>query len=278
MSDIVGVSTAPTVVLERIELPHADGAVLGIVRLDEPARLNPLSRSTFRQVRDALGELRQDEMVRAVAITGTGRAFSAGGDLTAYRTLQRDPVAFPLYMDEVGATLELPSRMGQPVVALINGIAAAGGLELALSCDFAWAARSARLGDAHMNYGQMGGGGALSVLPRLIGLPRARELVFSGRMLSADEALAWGLVNRVVEDDELLPTMIEFATMVARHSGLALANAKRVMTTGFLEGTGAAAASRVEREAVLRYVLTSQDAPEGLRAFAEKRRGRFEGR
>jgi enoyl-CoA hydratase/carnithine racemase len=272
-------ASCSTVVVEHVDLPDgADGARLGVVRLNEPDRLNPLSWNTFRQIRAALDALEQDDAVRTVAITGTGRAFSAGGDLTAYLALQRDPVEFPRYLDDAHRTFETPSAMRKPVVALVNGVTTAGGLELVLACDFAYAARSARLGDAHMNYGQMGGGGVLTLLPRLIGLARARELVFSGRLLSAEEALDWGLVNRVVEDDQLLPAAIEFAALVARHSTLALANVKHILTRGYLDGMGTAETLRMERETTLRYCLTSEDAPEGLRAFAERRRGRFRGR
>lgn len=272
-------ANASTVVVEHIDLPDsADGARLGVVRLNEPDRLNPLNWKTFREIRAALDALEQDDAVRTVAITGTGRAFSAGGDLTAYLALQRDPVEFPRYLHDAHGTFETPSAMRKPVIALVNGVTAAGGLELVLACDFAYAARSARLGDAHMNFGQMGGGGVLTLLPRLIGLARARELVFSGRLLSAEEALDWGLVNRVVEDDQLLPAAIEFAALVARHSTLALANVKHIMTRGYLDGMGTAETLRVERETTLRYCLTSEDAPEGLRAFAERRRGRFRGR
>jgi enoyl-CoA hydratase len=277
------VSTAtvtPTgVVVERLELPDAHGdPKLGVVRLDGAERLNPLSWETFRRLRAAFDELAADASVRAVAVIGSGRAFSAGGDLAAYSTLQRDPVDFPRYIQDAHRAFEAPAAMAKPVVALVNGIAVAGGLELVMSCDFAFATRSARLGDGHMNFGQMGGGGALTVLPRMIGLARARELVFSGRLLSAEEAREWGLVNRVVDDDQLLPAAIDFATSVANHSPLALANAKRIMTGGYFEGTGATQAILVERESTLRYCLTSSDGLEGLQAFAEKRRPRFTGR
>ena len=272
-------ATATGVVVERLDLPNANpDAKLGIVRLDGAERLNPLGWETFHRLRTAFDELAADTSVRAVGVIGSGRAFCAGGDLAAYRTLQKDPVEFPRYMQDAHRAFEGPAAMGKPVVALVNGVAVAGGLELVMSCDFAFAARSARLGDGHMNFGQMGGGGALTLLPRLIGLARARELVFSGRLLSADEALDWGLVNRVVDDDQLLPAAIEFATLVANHSPLALANVKRIMTAGFFEGTGTAQAISVERETTLRYCLTSSDAPEGLEAFAERRKPRFTGR
>ncbi len=138
-------------------------------------------------------------------VTGAGRAFSAGGDLKRYVTLQRDPVAFPRFVAELHRVFGRLRELPVPVIALVNGVTAAGGLELMLSCDFAVAARSARIGDGHLNYGQMGGGGVLTLLPRSIGRERAAELVFTGRFLDAEEARAWGLVNRVVDDDALLP-------------------------------------------------------------------------
>ena len=267
-------SGQPLVVVERLDLPDVRGAQLGVVRLNEPDRLNPLSWTTFRQLHACLAELDADDAVRVVAVTGAGRAFSAGGDLRAYVELQRDAVRLPRYYEDVAATFELPARMRKPVVALVNGVAVGGGLELALACDFAIAARSARLGDGHARYGQMGGGGALSLLPKVIGLPRARELVFSGRLLGSEEALEWGLVNRVVEDDQLMAAAIDFGVEVSGHSPLALAEVKRVMTQNARDSD----AAQLERETVMRYQLTSDDVLEGLRAFAEKRRPNFTGR
>ncbi|MGH3319379.1 MAG: enoyl-CoA hydratase/isomerase family protein [Streptosporangiaceae bacterium] len=157
-------------------------------------------------------------------------------------------------------------------------MAAAGGLELMLACDFAYAARSARVGDAHLRFGQMGGGGTLALLPRLIGPTRARELVLTGRYLSAEEALGWGLVSRVVDDEELLASGLQVAAEIGARSPLAVANAKQVMNAGWADGTGVEAHLRLERERTLRYCLTADDPQEGLAAFAEKRVPRFGGR
>ena len=137
-------------------------------------------------------------------ITGRGRAFSAGGDLKSYRTLQRDPIEFPMFLEDLHRTFSGIKLMKKPVVSLVNGITAAGGLELLLSCDFAIAASSARIGDAHLAFGQMGGGGVLTLLPRSIGPAKARELIFSARYLSAAQSESWGIVNRVVSDGKLL--------------------------------------------------------------------------
>jgi enoyl-CoA hydratase len=168
--------------------------------------------------------------------------------------------------------------MRKPVVALVNGIAAAGGLELLLSCDFAYAVRSARIGDLHLNYGQMGGGGVLALLPRVIGPTRARELVFSADFLTAEQALEWGLVNRIVDDDRMVEAALELAERVATKSAAAVAGAKSVMNSAWADGTGLDAALRLERERTALYCLTLPDSREGLEAFAEKRTPRFAGR
>jgi enoyl-CoA hydratase len=164
-----------------------------------------------------------------------------------------------------------------PFVALVNGVTAAGGLELLLSCDFAIAARSARIGDGHLNFGQMGGGGVLTLLSRIVGLPRASELIYSGRLIGSEEALAWGLVNRVVEDAGLLTAAMGFAEEVASKSALAVANAKRVMNRSWLESASVRDGLRDERDTDVDYCLNSHDAREGLHAFAEKRKPRFRG-
>jgi len=252
-------------------------AELAVLTLDRPAELNPLDHDTIRALRAALDALDRDTRVRAIAVTGAGRAFSAGGDMKKYRTLQRDPVGFPAFLDDLHGLLTAMGAAATPVIALVNGIAVAGGIELLLGCDFAVAAESARIGDAHLPYGQMGGGGSLTLLPRTVGPARARELVFTGRLLSAAEAREWGLVSRVVPDADLHLAGVEIARELATRSPLAVANAKRTLNAAYWDGTAIAAGLRLERETAGRYGLTSADAHEGLAAFAEKRAPRFTG-
>ncbi|MGA9321613.1 MAG: enoyl-CoA hydratase/isomerase family protein [Xanthobacteraceae bacterium] len=260
-------------------LPIGDhGALLGLITFDRPEQMNPIDHEAIGEMRAAIDDLCRDAAVRVLAITGRGKAFSAGGDMKKYMALQRDPVAFPVFLDDWHTTVAAMTAGPKPIIALINGITVAGGLETLLACDFAIAAESARIGDAHLNFGQMGGGGVLAMLPHAIGIARARELIFTGRLLSAAEALDWGLVNRLVPDDQLLSAGIAVATEIAKKSPLALANAKGVINDGFWHGTGLHESLRLEREVTLRYCLTSEDAPEGLVAFADKRRPRFVGR
>lgn len=274
---IDGSSATGRVLTEQHELGQG-GATALLLRLNRPEDLNPLDWDTIRELDTALVSADADPASRVVLVSGSGRAFSAGGDLKSYQQLQRDRERFPQFLRDLHRTFTSIRSMRKPVVALVNGITAAGGLELMLSCDFALAAASARLGDAHVRFGQMGGGGALTLLPRLIGPARARELVFSGRYLTAEDALGWGLVNRVVPDDDLLEAGLDFAREVAATSPLAIANAKDVMNSGWADGTDVDAGLRLERERTSYYCVTSDDAPTGLAAFADKRTPVFEGR
>jgi len=265
------------VVSERLSV--GDGArTAAVVRLNRPDTLNPIDTSVLAGLDAALDEIAFDPQVATVLVTGNGRAFSAGGDLKGYQELQRDPVAFPRFVADLHRIFGRFRQLPVPTVALVNGVAVAGGLELVLNCDFALVAESARMGDGHLNFGQMGGGGVLTLLPRAIGRARAAELVFSGRLLSARECVDWGLASRVVPDAELLDEGLAFATEVAAKSPLAVANAKGVMHDLWADNGSVEAGLRYELERDVYYCLTSHDAPEGLVAFSEKRPPRFEGR
>jgi enoyl-CoA hydratase len=264
------------VVARKVDLP-TPGTQACILELNRPDDMNPLDWSTIRALRAELDAADQDPAVRAILLTGRGRAFSAGGDLRKYLEIQRDTVKFPQLNEEFHALVLRLGEVSKPTIALVNGTTAAGGLEVLLGCDFAFAGRSARIGDGHLNFGQMGGGGVLTLLPRLIGPNKARELIFSGRLLRAEEALDWGLVNRVVDDADLEKEGLAFAAQVAAHSPLAVANAKYVLNNAWKDGTGVIAGMRVERERTAYYCLTSFDAREGLEAFDAKRKPAFKG-
>jgi enoyl-CoA hydratase/carnithine racemase len=258
-----------SIVTERIDV--AGSPALGLITLNRPEEMNPLDWDTVRELGRVVAALADDASVRCVAVTGAGRAFSAGGDMKKYRTLQRDPQGFPQFLTDIHETFLGIARCPKPVLALVNGIAVAGGIELVLFCDLAFMAASARIGDAHLPYGQMGGGGVLTMLPRAVGPSRARELILSGRLLTADEAQGWGLVARVVPDGQLVQAAIEFTSEVVKKSPLAVANAKRTLNAALFAGTGVESGLGLEREVTARYCLTSRDAPEGLDAFFEKR-------
>jgi enoyl-CoA hydratase/carnithine racemase len=263
---------SPLVLYDRVELDD-DGSCAAIVTFNRAESLNAMNWDTVRELEAQLRRGAEDPDARTVLITGRGRAFSAGGDIKGYATLQADPDLFTRFVDDFIRTLDVIRRMDKPVVALVNGITAAGGLELLLACDFAWMAESARIGDMHLNYAQIGGAGVMARLPRLIGPNRARELVFSGGLLNSDECLAWGLVNRVIPDDRLLAEGIEFARSVAAKSPNSVRNVKHIINRG-LE-TDLEAALRQERERALIHCLTLPDSMEGIHAFVEKRKPRW---
>jgi len=269
---------APRLLVEHVPVGDDPAARAAVVRLHRPDKLNAIDWPMVRELDGVLDAVEADPSVRCVLVTGSGRAFSAGGDLEGYLTLQRDPVAFPQFVEDLHTTFGRLRRIPVPAIALVNGVAVAGGLELLLNCDFAIAARSARIGDGHLNFGQMGGGGSLTLLPRAIGRERAAELIFTGRLLDADEAAAWGLVNRIVDDDVLEATGLDLARAIAEKSPLGLANAKEVLQTVWADNGPEADGLRYERERNDEYCLTSEDAREGLQAFAEKRPPRFTGR
>jgi enoyl-CoA hydratase/carnithine racemase len=252
--------------------------VAAVIALNRPDQLNAIDGNMLEALDAALDEVCGRSEVRAVLVTGRGRAFSAGGDLKGYLTLQRDATRFTEFVSELHRVFGRLMTIPVPVVALVNGVTAAGGLELLLNCDLAIAAESARIGDGHLNFGQMGGGGVLTLLPRVIGRAKAAELLFSGRFLSAGEAAEWGIVNRVVPDGELLSAGLEFCAGVAGKSPLAVDNAKEVLTRLWTENGAVDAGLRYELARDVYYCLTSEDAVEGLKAFAEKRPPRYTGR
>lgn len=268
-----------SVLLDLVPLPDAPSAAYAaLLTLNRPSELNPLDLAMLLRLRELLDEIDQDERIRTILITGAGTAFSAGGNLKKYIAMQKDPETWIEFLEKAHLTFLALRQHRLPVVSLVNGVAVAGGLEVIVCSDFAYAAKSSRIGDAHLRYGQMGGGGALTLIPRAIGAQRARELIFSGRILSSAEAYEWNIVNRVVPDDELLAAGIEFSTLVARMSPLAVANVKFVINESLETGLGVAAQMRLELERAARYNLTSEDAAEGLIAFSEKRVPHFTGR
>ena len=200
-------------------IPGTDG-LAATITLNRPAELNAMSWEMIGAFDAAVSQAAADATVRVVFVTGSGRAFSAGGDLKSYVELQRDPVRFPRFVKDLHDAFGRLRKLRVPAIALVNGVTVAGGLELLLNCDFAIAAQSARIGDGHLNFGQMGGGGVLTLLARMIGIARASELVMTGALLDARTAAEWGLVSRVVPDDELAQEGMKLAAQIAGKSPL----------------------------------------------------------
>lgn len=247
------------------------------VTLDRPGALNAFDRTMLAEIDSVLEALRDDDAVRVVVVTGRGRAFCAGADLhcVARETNDPDGPARPfleVVQDTFGRLREFP----KPVIAVLNGITMAGGLELALCCDILLAAEDAPIADAHSNVGVIPGAGGCSILPRLVGPAYAKYLVFSGETVSAADLHRIGLIARLYPGDALIEGAAALAGCIARKSPLALRHMKSVIDAGLRE-SDPAAAMRLEIEANAAYAR-SHDFREGIRAFVERRAPRFEGR
>ena len=248
-------------------ITYAASGGIARITLNRPDRLNAISPELLRDLDRACGAVEDDPGARVVTLTAAGRAFCAGADLRAVRELSPDPERWGAFMGLWHRVFDRIEALPVPVIAGVHGLALAGGLELVLVAD-----EGARLGDQHANFGLVAGGGGSQRLPRLIGARRAKELMLLGGWLSAPEALAWGLVNRVVPAGAVGPAVEEMAAALAQGSGSANRTVKalvaRALDTELAEGLA------LERRLVAEH-MRSADAAEGLRAFAEKRKPRF---
>ena len=252
----------------RVEI---EGAV-ATIRLDRPPA-NALSREMSLELQRAAEAVAEDEAIRAAVVWGGERIFAAGADIKAM-------VAYgPAEIEPDVSALERACRdleaIPKPVIAAISGFALGGGCELALAADFRFAAEDAKLGQPEIRLGIIPGAGGTQRLPRLVGLSRARELVYSGRHVGTAEALEIGLVDRVVPPTEVYAVALQEAARWAEGPTRALGAAKAAVN----------AAAEVDQERGLRVehdvfvrLFETRDQEEGMRAFLEKREPRFEGR
>ena len=247
----------------------------GRITLNRPDKLNPLDWATVRELRAAQEAFDRDPTVRAVVVSGAGRAFSAGGDLEGYVDLYRRPDDFRQFLLDFYHLLDGIERSPKIWIAAVNGTCVAGGLELLLACDLAMAASSARIGDGHLNFGQLPGAGGSQRLPRAVGVLRAKELILSGRLVDGVEAERIGLVNRAVPADELDATVDDWVAGLAVKSPAGLKGAKHLVNQG-LRGS-LASGLQLELDYVHGYATRDPDAMEGLLAFQDKRPPRFAG-
>jgi enoyl-CoA hydratase len=255
-----------------IDLAREDG--VAVLTVNRPDALNALDSATLTELRDRLRELGEDSDVRVVVLTGAGdRAFVAGADIRYMSGLGVDEAReWGALGQEAGSLLE---TMPKPTIAAINGFALGGGCELALACDFRYATQTAKLGQPEVNLGIIPGWGGTQRLARAVGIGIAKELVLSGRMVDADEAQRIGLVNAVFEPSVLLAKTLETARALAAKGPLALAAAKRSLNRA-LAGDHAENLAREADE--FGELFASEDAREGMTAFAEKREPSFKGR
>jgi enoyl-CoA hydratase len=259
---------SPNVVVE----PSGGGIVT--VTIERPQKLNALDGETLRELQAALARLAEDPSVRVLVITGGGeKAFSAGADIAAMAAMpSADGHAYAQLGHAVMAAVE---SFPAPVLGMLNGVALGGGLELALACDLLIASSRARLGQPEINLGLIPGFGGTQRLVKRVGLARARELIYLGRSIVAEDALRIGLVARVAAPEKLLAEVMDLAEELAKKPPLALRPAK--LATAVAADADIATGCRYEIEAFA-VTFASEDRVEGLRAFLDKRPPAWKGR
>lgn len=249
-----------------------DGAVATLT-LARPEKLNPIDWSTVKELRAAVARIGAHKGVRIAIVTGAGRAFSAGGDLTRYIELFKSPAETQGFLDAFNDLLREIERSPVIYLAAVNGACVAGGLELMLACDLAVAAHEAKIGCGHVNFGVLPGAGGSQRLPRAIGTFRAKHFMLTGRLVDGREAERIGLVNEAVPLNQLMDAARTLASTMAEKSPAGLRTMKRLVNAGIempLE-----TALRFEIDTVHAYLTTHPDAMEGLVAFRDKRRPQF---
>ncbi len=242
------------------------------ITVNRPDRLNALNAAMIDELRGALLQVRHDESVRAVIITGAGeKAFVAGADIAELS--QQSPLGAKITAQRGQHVFDLVETLGKPVIAAINGYALGGGCELAMACTLRVAADTARLGQPEINLGLIPGYGGTQRLSRLVGRGRALELLLRGHQIDAAEAHRIGLVDRVVPRAELMPTALGLAVELAAKAPVAA----RAILEAVHKGLQMPFAEGQAYEATLfGLVVTTEDMQEGTRAFLEKRRPRFQ--
>ncbi len=247
---------------------------IATITLNRPEALNAFSKEVVEEILQALEDIRRDENVRVVILTGAGeKAFSAGADIKAMIGIN------PLKARELSLMGEKLcvsfENLEKPVIAALNGYALGGGMEVAMSCDIRIASENVRMGQTEINIGLIPGWGGTQRLTRLVGRGKAKELVFTGKMIDARTAEQLGIVNMVVPADKFRETVRQFALELAAKAPVALRIAKALIDKG--ADIGLESALALEREG-FGVVASTEDLQEGVKAFTEKRKPTFKGK
>lgn len=259
--------TYSTILLEKMKESR-----LGLITLNRPEVRNAINPVMRDELSHAMSELEADTEIRAVIITGGPKVFAAGADIAAMVEKKAIEQFSRASLWDLAFQME---QSRKPIIAAIAGFCLGGGCELAMACDIRIAAESAKFGQAEINIGIIPGGGGTVRLTRLVGLGKAKELVLTGRMIDAVEALRINLVNQVVADDQLMSAATEMARTISRHSPVALGLAKYAVQNAADADLHTA---RTIENTCFSLAFSSEDKTEGMKAFLEKRKPVYKGK
>jgi enoyl-CoA hydratase len=259
---------------EHIDFELARGGAW--LTLNRPDALNAITPRMLMELDSALSAAAQSSACAAVVLRANGRAFCAGADLKVVRReLGSDDAAMMEFLRTISGLCDRIEAFPKPVIASVGGLTLAGGLELVLACDIVIASACAKFGDAHANYGLLPGGGGSARLPRKIGVGRAKYMMFTAEHMPAEDMRAAGLVNQLVDRENLAGETQRIVSLLASRSPIGLARMKRLIDDGMEQPK----AVSVRYELAMNEIHNlSQDRAEGLKAFEEKRTPRFTGR
>lgn len=246
---------------------------IGILTLNRPQAANALSIQLLKELNETIEQIKQNPTIRVVILTGAGdKAFCAGADLKERHCMSLQQVKQAVSL--IGTTVRQVESIPQPVIVAMNGVAFGGGLEMALACDIRIAASHVKMGLTETSLGIIPGAGGTQRLPRLIGIGKAKELIYTARRITADEAFQIGLVEYVVPQEELLNKAKELASEMVNNAPISLVQAKTAINQGI--EVDLATGLKIE-ELAYHALLQTEDRLEGLRAFQEKRKPQYLG-
>jgi len=244
---------------------------IGTITLNRPKSMNSLNTELFKDMSEVLGRISKDPEVRVLILTGSEKFFAAGADITEIRSIS-NAVEAHAFLEKVNALFNALENLEKPTIAAISGLALGGGCELLMACDIRICAENAIFGQPEIKIGVIPGAGGTQRLPRIIGITKAKELLFTGDTMNAAEALRVGLVSKVVPTGKLLEEARAIAGKIARQPGVALRVTKDVINTGM----------SVDLKTALSYegrcfemLFDTHDQKEGMTAFVEKRKPKF---
>jgi len=247
---------------------------IGIVTVNRPESLNALNGEVYTELYELFQEIENDQGVRVVILTGSGeRAFVAGADIAEMQP--QSSIEIRDFIDKARRASDRVYTMSKPVIAAVNGFALGGGCELAMCCDLRVASEDAKFGQPEINLGIIPGAGGTQRLSRLIGMTRAKELIYTGDFIDANTAYSFGLINKVVSPDNLMTEARELAQKILSKSSIALSRAKEAITSG----AEIDLSSGLDLEAqCFALCFATEDQKEGMAAFMQKRKPEFKGK